>query len=189
MANSYDINHDFIVKNLSKDSIRANTPTPSVIRSLDRLSSLYCARIDAIIQVLLHPRQEHCALFLRNLAQTLLSWLGPAYMPAHSAIMAIRLTSSVVYRVPSSSAKASWYASRSAASSTYSKAASRTTSEKLFPIKSAYACIQSRSSGEKRIAVETIAMMPTSFEFSIALRCSAIISWVDSRVNKGIAHI
>lgn len=107
MANSYDIDHDFVIKNLSKDSIRASSPTPSVIRSLNRLSSLYCARIDAIIQVLLHPRQEHCTLFLRNIAQTLLSWLGPTYTPAHSAIMAIRLTSSVVYHVPSSSAIAS----------------------------------------------------------------------------------
>ena len=189
MANSYDIDYDFVIEDLPKDPIRANTPTPPIIRSLDRLSSMYCARIDAIIQVLLHPRQEHCALFLRNLAQTLLSWLGPTYTPAHSAIMAIRLTSSVVYRVPSSSAKASWYASKSAASSTYSKAASRTTSEKLFPIKSAYACIQSRSSGEKRIAVETIAITPTSSESLIALRCSAIISWADSCVNKGNAHM
>lgn len=108
MANSYDVDYDFVVKNLSKDSIRANTPTPSIIRSLNRLSSVYCAGIDAIVQILFHPRQEHCALFLRNIAQTLLSWFGPTYAPTHSVIMAIRLTSSVVHHVPSSSAMASW---------------------------------------------------------------------------------
>lgn len=90
-----DLDFKRLAPDLAERAVGADTPAPPAARTLELLAAMDSPRVLAPVQVLVNPRENHQALLLGNLVQAFGGAAGELDPVAHSADMAMRMTSSI----------------------------------------------------------------------------------------------
>lgn len=96
VPNAHDLDAHFVVDDAREDAVASHTIAPPVIGALQALDALDLLGVIGNLEHCPDPFENHEALLLRDAQQLLRGAVGPLDPIAHSAIMAMRMTSSVV---------------------------------------------------------------------------------------------
>ena len=95
MTDPHDLDDGFPVLDPCQDAVNTDTPAPTGIGALKLFSVRRATRVLASVKVLLNPGQDYESLLLWDAEELLGRRLRPFDAEAHSASIAIRMTSSI----------------------------------------------------------------------------------------------